>query len=226
MFERFTDRARRVVVRSQEQARSLGHNYIGTEHILLGLLAEHEGVASRALESLEVSLATARAQVEKIIGRGGSAPSDQIPFTPRAKKVLELSLRESLQLGHNYIGTEHILLGLVAEGEGVAAQVLGKLGVDLDRARAEVLELLGDGTEPPDASGLHPVVSAPAESETEEWQVVPRSRPPGEVGMRRCVFCGRGAVEVETLVVAPRACICGDCLNRARGLAEGTGSEG
>jgi ATP-dependent Clp protease ATP-binding subunit ClpC len=226
MFERFTDRARRVVVRSQEQARSLGHNYIGTEHILLGLLAEHEGVAGRALESLEVSLATARAQVEKIIGRGGSAPSDQIPFTPRAKKVLELSLRESLQLGHSYIGTEHILLGLVAEGEGVAAQVLGKLGVDLDRARAEVLALLGDGTEPPDASGLHPVVSGPAESEAEEWQVVPRSRQPGEVGTRRCGFCGRGAVEVETLVVAPRACICGDCLGRARRLAEGTGSEG
>jgi ATP-dependent Clp protease ATP-binding subunit ClpC len=226
MFERFTDRARRVVVRSQEQARLFGHNYIGTEHILLGLLAEHEGVAARAFESLEVSLATARAQVEKIIGHGSSAPSDQIPFTPRAKKVLELSLREALQLGHSYIGTEHILLGLVAEGEGVAAQVLEKLGVDLVRARAEVLELLGGGTEPPDASGLHPIVDVPPSVEEEHWEAVAGDRPAAEASMRRCAFCGRGPTEVETLVVGPRACICGDCVDRARRVAEGSGREG
>ncbi|MGZ6978137.1 MAG: Clp protease N-terminal domain-containing protein, partial [Acidimicrobiia bacterium] len=131
MFERFTDRARRVVVLAQEEARLLNHNYIGTEHILLGLIHEGEGVAAKALVSLGISLEAVRAQVEEIIGHGGSAPSGHIPFTPRAKKVLELSLREALQLGHNYIGTEHILLGLIREGEGVAAQVLVKLGADL-----------------------------------------------------------------------------------------------
>ena len=131
MFERFTDRARRVVVLAQEEARLLNHNYIGTEHILLGLIHEGEGVAAKALESLGISLEAVRAQVEEIIGHGGQAPSGHIPFTPRAKKVLELSLREALQLGHNYIGTEHILLGLIREGEGVAAQVLVKLGADL-----------------------------------------------------------------------------------------------
>ncbi len=131
MFERFTDRARRVVVLAQEEARLLNHNYIGTEHILLGLIHEGEGVAAKALESLGISLEAVRAQVEEIIGHGGPAPSGHIPFTPRAKKVLELSLREALQLGHNYIGTEHILLGLIREGEGVAAQVLVKLGADL-----------------------------------------------------------------------------------------------
>ena len=124
MFERFTDRARRVVVLAQEEARMLSHNYIGTEHILLGLIHEGEGVAAKALESLGISLEAVRAQVEEIIGQGQQAPSGHIPFTPRAKKVLELSLREALQLGHNYIGTEHILLGLIREGEGVAAQVL------------------------------------------------------------------------------------------------------
>ena len=131
MFERFTDRARRVVVLAQEEARLLNHSYIGTEHILLGLIHEGEGVAAKALESLGISLEAVRSQVEEIIGQGGSSPSGHIPFTPRAKKVLELSLREALQLGHNYIGTEHILLGLIREGEGVAAQVLVKLGADL-----------------------------------------------------------------------------------------------
>ena len=126
MFERFTDRARRVVVLAQEEARMLSHNYIGTEHILLGLIHEGEGVAAKALESLDISLEAVRAQVEEIIGQGQQAPSGHIPFTPRAKKVLELSLREALQLGHSYIGTEHILLGLIREGEGVAAQVLQK----------------------------------------------------------------------------------------------------
>src|SRR2546430_1299454 len=135
MFERFTDRARRVVVLAQEEARMLNHNYIGTEHILLGLIHEGEGVAAKALESLGISLEAVRQQVEEIIGQGQQAPSGHIPLTPRAKKVLELSLREALQLGHNYIGTEHILLGLIREGEGVAAQVLVKLGADLNQVR-------------------------------------------------------------------------------------------
>jgi ATP-dependent Clp protease ATP-binding subunit ClpC len=142
MFERFTDRARRVVVLAQEEARMLNHNYIGTEHILLGLIHEGEGVAAKALESLGIALEGVRQQVEEIIGQGQQAPSGHIPFTPRAKKVLELSLREALQLGHNYIGTEHILLGLIREGEGVAAQVLVKLGADLNRVRQQVLQLL------------------------------------------------------------------------------------
>jgi hypothetical protein len=142
MFERFTDRARRVVVLAQEEARMLNHNYIGTEHILLGLIHEGEGVAAKALESLGISLDAVRQQVEEIIGQGQQAPSGHIPFTPRAKKVLELSLREALQLGHNYIGTEHILLGLIREGDGVAAQVLVKLGAELNRVRLQVIELI------------------------------------------------------------------------------------
>jgi ATP-dependent Clp protease ATP-binding subunit ClpC len=144
MFERFSDRARRVVVLAQEEARLLNHNYIGTEHILLGLVHEPEGVAARALDSLDVKLGRVRQQVEHIIGQGDSSPSGHIPFTPRAKKVLELSLREALQLGHNYIGTEHILLGLLREGEGVACQVLVKLGANLPKVRARVLELVAD----------------------------------------------------------------------------------
>ena len=152
VFERFTDRARRVVVLAQEEARLLNHNYIGTEHILLGLIHEGEGVAAKALESLGISLEAVRSQVEEIIGQGGSSPSGHIPFTPRAKKVLELSLREALQLGHNYIGTEHILLGLIREGEGVAAQVLVKLGADLSRVRQQVIQLLS-GYSGPGAQG-------------------------------------------------------------------------
>ena len=142
MFERFTDRARRVVVLAQEEAKMLNHNYIGTEHILLGLIHEGEGVAAKALESLGISLDAVREQVQDIVGQGQQQPTGHIPFTPRAKKVLELSLREALQLGHNYIGTEHILLGLIREGEGVAAQVLVKLGADLNRVRQQVIQLL------------------------------------------------------------------------------------
>src|SRR5687767_5624809 len=156
MFERFTDRARRGVVLAQEEARMLNHNYIGTEHILLGLIHEGEGVAAKALESLGISLEAVRQKVEEILGRGQQAPSGTIPFTPRAKKVLELSLSEELKLGHNYIGTEHILLGLIREGEGVAAQVLVKLGADLNRVRQQVLQLLSgyQGKEPAEgASG-------------------------------------------------------------------------
>src|SRR6195256_4064873 len=164
MFERFTDRARRVVVLAQEEARLLNHNYIGTEHILLGLIHEGDGIAAKALESLGVSLEAVRAQVEEIIGQGQQAPSGHIPFTPRAKKVLELSLREALQLGHNYIGTEHILLGLIREGEGVAAQVLVKLGADLNRVRQQVIQLLHgyQGKEP--ASAGTSAESAPSTS--------------------------------------------------------------
>ena len=157
MFERFTDRARRVVVLAQEEARMLNHNYIGTEHILLGLIHEGEGVAAKGLESLGISLEAVRSQVEEIIGQGQQAPSGHIPFTPRAKKVLELSLREALQLGHNYIGTEHILLGLIREGEGVAAQVLVKLGADLNRVRQQVIQLLSG------YQGKEAVAAGPAE---------------------------------------------------------------
>ena len=164
MFERFTDRARRVVVLAQEEARMLNHNYIGTEHILLGLIHEGEGVAAKALESLGISLDAVRSQVTEIIGEGQQAPRGHIPFTPRAKKVLELSLREALQLGHNYIGTEHILLGLIREGEGVAAQVLTKLGADLNRVRQQVIQLLSgyQGKEPVSAGG--PAEGTPAGS--------------------------------------------------------------
>ncbi|MDQ2849511.1 MAG: AAA family ATPase, partial [Actinomycetota bacterium] len=150
MFERFTDRARRVVVLAQEEARMLNHNYIGTEHILLGLIHEGEGVAAKALESLGISLEAVREQVQEIIGPSQQTQPGHIPFTPRAKKVLELSLREGLQLGHSYIGTEHILLGLIREGEGVAAQVLVKMGADLARVRQQVIQLVSgyQGKEP------------------------------------------------------------------------------
>ena len=168
MFERFTDRARRVVVLAQEEARKLGHNYIGTEHILLGLISEGEGVAAKALSSLDVSLEAVRAEVENTIGQGQQSSTGQhIPFTPRAKKVLEYSLREALQLGHAYIGTEHILLGLIREGEGVAAQVLVKLGADLNRVRQQVIQLVsgfqGKETE---------AVGAPSENAPQGSQVL------------------------------------------------------
>jgi hypothetical protein len=157
MFERFTDRARRVVVLAQEEARLLDHNYIGTEHILLGLVHEGQGVAAKALESLGISLEAVRAQVTEIIGRGAEQPGGHIPFTPRSKKVLELSLREALELGHNYIGTEHILRGLLREDEGVGAQVLVKLGAGRDQVRQQVVQLLSGyaGGAPPEqvASG-------------------------------------------------------------------------
>jgi ATP-dependent Clp protease ATP-binding subunit ClpC len=141
MFERFTDRARRVVVLAQEEARDLGHNYIGTEHILLGLIREPPGLAAQALSALGVTAAAARERIAGLVSRGSEAPSGHIPFTPRAKKVLELSLREALDLGHSYIGTEHILLGLIAEGEGVASHVLADLGAPGPQVREKVLEL-------------------------------------------------------------------------------------
>ena len=186
MFERFTDRARRVVVLAQEEARMLSHNYIGTEHILLGLIHEGEGVAAKALESLGISLEAVRAQVEDIIGQGQQAPSGHIPFTPRAKKVLELSLREALQLGHNYIGTEHILLGLIREGEGVAAQVLVKLGADLNRVRQQVIQLLSgyQGKETA-ASGAPAESGAPAARWCSTSSARTSPRPPARASSTR-----------------------------------------
>ena len=142
MFERFTDRARRVVVLAQDEARGLKHNYIGTEHLLLGLISEGEGVAAKALETMEIKGEAVRASVIEIIGEGEKPVEGHIPFTPRAKRVFELSLREALQLGHNYIGTEHLLLGLLKEGEGVAAQVLTKQGADLAQVRQTVIQML------------------------------------------------------------------------------------
>ncbi len=151
MFERFTDRARRVVVLAQEEARLLNHNYIGTEHILLGLAAEREGTAARVLSTLDIEPDALRAEIEQLLGRGDAMPSGHLPFTPRAKKVLELSLREALQLGHNYIGTEHILLGLIREEDGVGAQALVRKGADLVRVRRLV-------TATPARSGPEPIV--------------------------------------------------------------------
>ena len=153
MFQRFSDSARRVVVLAQEEARKLNHNYIGTEHLLLGLIQEGEGIAAKALEAAQIELEAVRSQVVDVIGRGSSSPSGHIPFTPRAKKVLELSLREALQLGHNYIGTEHILLGLIREGEGVAAKVLVKLGTELERLRSQVLKSLSGGSPSAEMAG-------------------------------------------------------------------------
>ncbi|MBB2940361.1 ATP-dependent Clp protease ATP-binding subunit ClpC [Actinoplanes lutulentus] len=164
MFERFTDRARRVVVLAQEEARLLNHNYIGTEHLLLGLVREGEGVAARALESLGLSLDRVRTQVEEIIGQGQQVPSGHIPFTPRAKKILEMSLREALQLGHNYIGTEHILLGLIREGEGVAAQVLLRLDSDLNKIRQRVIQLLSGYPEKDPTGTVTGTATAPVPS--------------------------------------------------------------
>ena len=185
MFERFTDRARRVVVLAQEEARMLNHNYIGTEHILLGLIHEGEGVAAKALESLGISLEGVRDQVEEIIGQGQTAPAGHIPFTPRAKKVLELSLREALQLGHNYIGTEHILLGLIREGEGVAAQVLQKLGADLNRVRQQVEEIIGQGQQAP--SGHIPFT--------------PRAKKVLELSLREALQLGHNYIGTEHILL-------------------------
>src|ERR1700704_2637346 len=153
MFERFTERARQVVVLAQDEARALKHNYIGTEHILLGLLREEEGLAARVLESLDITTERVRSQVVRIVGSGEEVTAGQIPFTPRAKKVLELALREALSLGHNYIGPEHILLGIVRENEGVAARILLDFGADCEMIRDEVIRMLsGPGGPPPSAS--------------------------------------------------------------------------
>jgi ATP-dependent Clp protease ATP-binding subunit ClpA len=163
LFQRFTDRARRAVHLAQEEARLLRHNYVGTEHLLLGMLYEGEGIAAQALGSLGISLHAVRGQVEQIIGHGPTTPTGHIPFTPRAKKVLELSLREALALGHNYIGTEHLLLGLVREGEGVAAQVLARFDADHARLREQVLRLVSDDCQEPGAPTRLVRVTVPAD---------------------------------------------------------------
>jgi ATP-dependent Clp protease ATP-binding subunit ClpA len=180
MFERFTDQARRVVVLAQEEARMLNHGYVGTEHILLGLIHEDTGVAARALESLGISLERVRSQVEAVIGRGQAAPTEHIPFMPQAKEVIELSLREALQLGSNYIGTEHILLGLIREGEGVGAQVLLALGADPERVRGQVRKLLMEGQ---GQVGATPRVARRAAS-------IP-SHPPGPHLAPMCPHCSK-----------------------------------
>jgi len=216
VFERFTDRARRVIVLAQEEARILNHNYIGTEHILLGLIHESEGIAVEALASLGVSLATARTEVEKVIGRGKEPPSGHIPFTPRAKKVLELSAREASRLGHPALGSEHLLLGLIREGEGVGAQVLMQLGVELEAARRAVLQRLSErGPEtaaPSFAEGVYAYESPPRctmckapLTEKLKYQVVGVPATVGE-GVRQLlvVYCSS----------------CGDTIN-AEILAEG-----
>ena len=188
-----------MVVLAQEEARLLNHNFIGTEHILLALLRARGTVAARALESLGISLEVARTQVLEAVGSGGTAPSGHIPFTARAKKVLELSLREALQLGHNYIGCEHILLGLIREGQGVAAEILINLGADLARVRARVLELVDGGrgeSQPESVPTILPVATAVA----------------NPVGVGRCAFCDRDLWDVDRYVCGEVVAICDACI--------------
>ena len=199
MFERFTDRARRVVVLAQEEARRLQHNYIGTEHILLGLISEGQGVAAKALEELGVSLERARAEIEGIIRRGNENPAGHIPFTPRGKKVLELSLREALQLGHNYIGTEHILLGLVREGEGVAAHVLQKVGADLGRVREAVLQILS-GYGP--AASPKPERAGPVMHSASDYHFTERSLRAISFAKSEALKRGKKSIDVHDILVA------------------------
>jgi len=198
VFERFTDRARKIVVFAQQEARLLNHDYIGTEHLLLGLIREGEGVAAKALESMGISLEAVRAEVVGAVGEGGGTPPGHIPFTARAKKVLELSLREALQLGHDYIGTEHILLGLIREGQGVAAQVLEKLGADLDGVRESVNQLLSgmgitassEGA-PPEEFPICPSCSAPLAATLKIRTIdVPEGEEIAHVRVAHCGRCG------------------------------------
>ncbi len=207
MFERFTDRSRRVLVLAQEESRLLNHGFIGTEHILLGLLHERDGIAAQALTQMDIALDAVRERVEELLGVTGTVQTGSPPFTPRAKKVLELSLREALQLGHNYIGTEHILLGLVREGEGVAAQVLVSLGADLHRVRQAVIRLLADTVDPESEAPREAV-----EMTSGSWT----SR--AVVGFRRskivkCSFCGREPPETGRLIAGENAYICEHCLD-------------
>ena len=209
MFERFTDRARASLSYAQDEARELGHDFIGTEHLLLGLLREGEGVAAKALEALGVSLEETRERVAEMIGTGSASdPAGSPPFTPRAKKVLELSLREALQIGHNYIGTEHLLLGLVREGDGVAARVLVASGADLARVRQQVMELLS-GSEGPIGRSFQ----------------APRGLGRGRrrrASLAACSFCGRRAPDTGRLVAGTDAYICEHCVRDWAGqLSEG-----
>ncbi len=190
MFERFTDRAQRVIVFAQEEARLLNHDYIGSEHILLGLIHEGEGVAAQALESLGISLEKVRRQVEDIIGAGESPQPRHVPFTPRAKTVLELSLREALKLGHNYIGTEHILLGLISEGDGVAARVLVDLGAELGAVRQQVIGLLSGSS--PGRGGQGKRLSGRAEARA--WATGSYAKPRA-ASPPMCPMCGDSLTE-------------------------------
>ena len=214
MFERFTDRSRRVLVLAQEEARLLNHSFIGTEHILLGLIHEGDGVAAKALELVGITLEDARREVEETIGLSGAVGSP--PFTPRAKKVLELSYRESLHLGHNYIGTEHLLLGLLSEGEGVAAQVLVSLGAGLEETREKVLVLLGAPMGAP-STGPAPLrfrrqVSPPSRLGENAAIGVRRRR-----GIGTCSFCGRQPPETGQLFTGDDASICEHCVRQWSG---------
>lgn len=235
VFERFTDRARRVVVLAQEEARLLNHNYIGTEHLLLGLLHEGEGVAAQALGSLDIDLYAVRARVEAIIGEGAQSPSGHIPFTPRAKKILECALREALHLGHNWIGTEHLLLGLLREGEGVGAQVLVEMGADLQRVRERVVGILGaQGTERFESEAIDVNTMGGQEAlidslmgevrrlrrdvdglrgalrRLESGPVPPESQT--FQSLLRCTFCSEPHDRVAKLVAGPGVYICDRCI--------------
>ena len=201
MFERFTEKAIKVIMLAQEEARRLGHNFVGTEQILLGLIGEGTGVAAKVLKSMGVNLKDARVEVEKIIGRGSGFVAVEIPFTPRAKRVLELSLEEARQLGHNYIGTEHLLLGLIREGEGVAARVLENLGVDLAKVRTQVIRMLGEtaevatGVAARDPPRLQPLMSSAATSP---------SSPAKASSIQWLVATTRSTVSSRSSVAAPR----------------------
>ncbi|MGH9025434.1 MAG: Clp protease N-terminal domain-containing protein [Acidimicrobiia bacterium] len=201
MFERFTERARRVVVLSQEEARLLNHDYIGTEHILLGVVAEGESIGARALESLDASLEAVRRQVREIVGFGPHALPSHIPFTPKAKKALEMSLREAIQLGDQHIGPEHILLGLLRDEDGVAVRALLGLGVDLTVLRSRVIEL---------ATARPPV----------ERRATPEILTPAPQSSTACAFCGRDVWDVEHYVAGERAVICEQCLMLGRTVVE------
>jgi hypothetical protein len=209
VFERFTDRARRVLVLAQEEARLLNHSFIGTEHILLGLIQEGDSIAARALGLLDISLVAVREKVTDTVAPPGGPPSGSPPFTPRAKKVLELALREALQLGHSYIGTEHMLLGIVREGEGVGAQVLVSLGADLDRVRQQVIQLIAgyEGGTPGHADENLPL------HETAN----PNAR------LVICSFCGNGPPRSGQLVSGDNAFICERCIREWSGRLSETG---
>ncbi len=207
MFERFTDRGRRVLVLAQEEAQLLDHAFIGTEHILLGLIHEGNGLAARALADMEVTLEAARSRVKETIGLSGTAPTGSPPFTPRAKKVLELSMREALQLGHHYIGTEHMLLGLLREGEGVAVQVLVSMGADLARVRQHVIQLLS-GWQGDESVGAGTAVSVSSGASWSQLTLSDRQ----ESALVKCSFCGRQPPESGKLVSGRDAFICEHCL--------------
>jgi len=220
VFERFTDRARRVLVLAQEESRFLSHGFIGTEHILLGLIREGEGTAARALEELDISLEQVREKVQETDGVSATARTASVPFTPRAKKVLELSLREALQLGHNYIGTEHMLLGLVREGEGVGARVLVSLGADPVKVRQQVIQLLPGVTEGEQLGSTRaPHVLLQPSGVLTASSSATRSH-------GGCSFCRRDLWEVGRHVSAAAATICEDCISvAARALEEGEASQ-